>query len=1664
MATIITGTAGTNGTSGASPTNGTKGGNASFTKNGMLGLDSLDYDVKGGKGGNGGGGVGVGVNGANGGDGGDAAITINGNIANNPATTTLSVKGKATGGSGGDAGTSANATPGTAGKGGNANVSMNGNIINPNKVMTNIDLLADALGGDGSTYGNATASVNGNVVQPKSAVTATLKATATSFGADSVVNHGNLAFGTKSATVNGNIVQGNIQNVVLEADAFPSNGTARVNGNIVQLSGALTTSGTVALTASGNVIEIINNKITVNKQTLAVSVAQFNPYTTTIQNNEFYGSGTNLFTFSATAIPGPYTNTVSANLATNSFVFNSQNNILNGFNSVTISGDVVATLTGNDNGNILTGAGKDDFFTGGKGNDNLNGGLGIDTAIYVGNYADYAVAVNILGNGTVTDNTPSRDGTDTLSSIEFLQFADGVYNTALGLFVPFGPPNTAPVLNSAQSPALTAELEDAGAPVGAVGTLVSSLVDFAIPAGQVDNVTDPDVGALLGIAVTAADTTNGSWYYSTNNGGSWTALGAVSGASARLLYADAQTRLYFQPNANYNGTTPAAITFQAWDRTSGSNGGTGNATINGGTTAFSTVSDTASLTITSVNDAPAGTNGTVTVLEDNAHVFSVLDFGFTDPNDSPADALQAVKITTLPGAGTLTNNGNPVAVNDVISAADIIGGLLVYTPALNGNGAGYANFNFQVQDNGGTLNGGIDLDPSANTITIDVTAVNDAPVLNSAQSPALTAELEDAGAPVGAVGTLVSSLVDFAIPAGQVDNVTDPDTGAQLGIAVTAADTTNGSWYFSTNNGGSWTALGAVSGASARLLYADAQTRLYFQPNANYNGTTPGAITFRAWDGTSGSNGALADTTVNGGSTAFSTATDTASLTITSVNDAPSGANNTLNTLQNTPYAFMAADFGFTDPNDSPADALLAVKITSLPLDGTLTNNGNPVAVNDFISVADINAGFLVFTPDLNENGNAYASFNFQVQDNGGVANGGIDLDPSANTITFDVLGGENYFGTTGNDNHTGTAFDDVMHVSGGTDSLDGAGHILGDTLTFDTAEQGVTATINSVTTGFTVAGFAGTTTSSNFEHLTGSNFDDVLTGDAGTNIINGGAGDDVLVATTGGDTLTGGTNTAVGDTADFSNGTMGVTVDLTGQGAPQPVSVEFGNVTLNGIENVTGTNFVDTLTGDGNANVLLGLDDNDLLFGGAGNDTLDGGLGDDTLQGGQGDDTLDGGGGTNDTADYSDATSNGLVASLMTGSSSGGGLGNDTLTNIHSLIGSDYNDTLIGDDGDNSLTGGLGNDILWGHGGTNSMTGDVGTDVAYYVGRETDYTVFDNGFGVTLVSGGVEGVNDALLQIDIERLKFLAPSHVADVDNDGASETVFQNAAGDIEIRGSSLVSIASLGATWRAVGTGQFDPDADRTSDLLLQNSATGDLRVITDVAGVPTATLLDTQPGSNVWKAIATGDFNGDAASDVLLQNQSTGATQIMFLNTSSTDPVGTVASTSAVTTPGAAWKAIGAGDFNADGKSDIVWQNATTKQVQVYLMDGASVTNTPVSQGASGLTALGTGDFNGDGFSDVLFKNASGQAVLWFMYGDIHTGTKTIAKPGAGFNLTGSADVDGNGYSDLLWSDASTNVTATNLGGPSSLVSTTVLGNSVLATPGATYQLMASTGGG
>src|SRR5262249_10340650 len=100
---------------------------------------------------------------------------------------------------------------------------------------------------------------------------------------------------------------------------------------------------------------------------------------------------------------------------------------------------------------------------------------------------------------------------------------------------------------------------------------------------------------------------------------------------------------------------------------------------------------------------------------------------FSDPNDTPPNALQAVQIASLPALGTLSVNGVPVILGQFVSASDISAGLFTYAPVANANGTAYANFTFQVQDDGGTVAGGVDLDPTPNPITINVTPVNDLP-------------------------------------------------------------------------------------------------------------------------------------------------------------------------------------------------------------------------------------------------------------------------------------------------------------------------------------------------------------------------------------------------------------------------------------------------------------------------------------------------------------------------------------------------------------------------------------------------------------------------------------------------------------------------------------------------------------------------------------------------------------------------------------------------------------------------------------------------------------------------------------------------------------------------------------------------------------------------
>src|SRR5207302_900625 len=96
------------------------------------------------------------------------------------------------------------------------------------------------------------------------------------------------------------------------------------------------------------------------------------------------------------------------------------------------------------------------------------------------------------------------------------------------------------------------------------------------------------------------------------------------------------------------------------------------------------------------------------------------------------------------------------------------------------------------------------------------------------------------------------------------------------------------------------------------------------------------------------------------------------------------------------------------------------------------------------------------------------------------------------------------------------------------------------------------------------------------------------------------------------------------------------------------------------------------------------------------------------------------------------------------------------------------------------------------------------------------------------------------------------------------------------------------------------------------------------------------------------------------------------------------------------PGAGWQLIGTGDFNDDGKADILWQNAGTPVI--WTMNGTSVAAT-VTLPAVGAnwSILGTGDFNADGTSDFLWCNSgNGEEDTWFI-----SDSQMVGGTGVGF---------------------------------------------------------------
>ncbi len=164
----------------------------------------------------------------------------------------------------------------------------------------------------------------------------------------------------------------------------------------------------------------------------------------------------------------------------------------------------------------------------------------------------------------------------------------------------------------------------------------------------------------------------------------------------------------------------------------------------------------------------------------------------------------------------------------------------------------------------------------------------------------------------------------------------------------------------------------------------------------------------------------------------------------------------------------------------------------------------------------------------------------------------------------------------------------------------------------------------------------------------------------------------------------------------------------------------------------------------------------------------------------------------------------------------------------------------------------------------------------------------------------------------------------------------------------------------------------------------------------------------------------DYDHNGVSDILFQNNSTGQRAVWLMNGAAYSSGANLPSTAV------AWAIVGSGDFNSDGKTDIVLQDYGTRQVSVWYMNNLLRTGTAnLPSLPANWSVAATGDFNGDGKPDLALENlATGQHTLWLMNGVSRTSGVNLPAAAVQWKIVGTGDFNGDGKTDIVFQNYST----------------------------------------
>ncbi len=218
-----------------------------------------------------------------------------------------------------------------------------------------------------------------------------------------------------------------------------------------------------------------------------------------------------------------------------------------------------------------------------------------------------------------------------------------------------------------------------------------------------------------------------------------------------------------------------------------------------------------------------------------------------------------------------------------------------------------------------------------------------------------------------------------------------------------------------------------------------------------------------------------------------------------------------------------------------------------------------------------------------------------------------------------------------------------------------------------------------------------------------------------------------------------------------------------------------------------------------------------------------------------------------------------------------------------------------------------------------------------------------------------------------------------------------------------------------------GIFDLNGDGKAEILWQHQTQGDVYAwYMDGPNLIRDEHIATVSDDLSWKIVGVGDFNGDGKSDILWHHQQRGEVYVWFMDGTSyvrDQHIRTVGDD-------LNWKIVGVGDFNGNGKPDILWHHQQRGDVYVWFMDGTTfVRDQHIRTINDDLLwkIVGVGDFNGDGKPDILWHHQQrGDVYVWYMDGAKFLYDKYIRTvPEIEWQIEAIGDYNGDGKADILW---------------------------------------------